>query len=176
MNAGTALGEISGITDSVTLISPDGQVVIKTGEEMGFGYRSSLLPEGYCVLDVRLMLKRDEKKKVQDRVTELLATRKLQQPLEFPSAGSIFKNPSQDTAGKLIELAGLKGMVVGGAQISEKHANFIIIRDKGRASDVLALIEIVKQKVLEVHGVQLELEIKVLGEDEMNAVNTDRLR
>jgi UDP-N-acetylmuramate dehydrogenase len=83
----------------------------------------------------------------------------------FPSAGSVFKNPYEESAGKLIETAKLKGKTVGEAQVSERHANFIVNRGKATAKDVLTLMEVVKQTVLEVHGVRLEPEIKIIGED-----------
>jgi len=165
MNAGTALGEIGDVLESVTLITPEGEPVTRGREEMGFGYRTTSIPEGCLVLDARVVLRRDDKEKVKARVIELLMARKQRQPWGVPSAGSIFKNPHEESAGKLIESAGLKGRTVGNAQVSDKHANFIISLGKAKASDVLALMDIVKQTVLEVHGVRLEPEIKIIGED-----------
>jgi len=165
MNAGTALGEIGDVLESVTLITPEGEPVTRGREEMGFGYRTTSIPEGCLVLDTRVVLRRDDKEKVKARVIELLMARKQRQPWGVPSAGSIFKNPQEESAGKLIESAGLKGRTVGNAQVSDKHANFIISLGKAKASDVLALMDIVKQTVLEVHGVRLEPEIKIIGED-----------
>ena len=165
MNAGTALGEIGGVIESVTLVSPEGDMVARTREEMGFRYRTSSVPEGHLVLDARVALRRDEKEKVKVRVTELLMTRMERQPQGFRNAGSIFKNPHEESAGKLIESAGLKGRTVGGAKVSDKHANFIVTSGDAKAADVLALMDIVKQTVLDVHGVRLEPEIKILGED-----------
>jgi len=94
-----------------------------------------------------------------------MAGRKDKQPWGLPSAGSVFKNPQDESAGKLIESAGLKGLTVGGAQVSEKHANFIVNRGNAKASDVLQLMEIIKEKVLEMHQIRLEPEIKIVGED-----------
>jgi UDP-N-acetylmuramate dehydrogenase len=165
MNAGTALGEIGDIIDSVTLLSPEGELVTRSREEMGFGYRTSSVPEGYLVLDIRVALRRDAQPKVETRVAELLTTRMERQPQGSPNAGSIFKNPNEKSAGTLIESAGLKGRTVGGAQVSEKHANFIVTTGAASASNVLALMDIVKQTVLDVHGVRLEPEIKIIGED-----------
>jgi UDP-N-acetylmuramate dehydrogenase len=122
MNAGTAAGEIGDITDSVTLVSPDGRLVTKSRDEMGFGYRTSSVPEGHVILDARLVLRRDDKVKIQARVKELMDTRKQRQPLGLPNAGSVFKNPQEESAGKLIEAAKLKGKRIGDAQISDKHA------------------------------------------------------
>ena len=165
MNAGTALGEIGDVIESVTLMSPEGELVTRGREDMGFGYRTSSIPEGHLVLNARVVLRREDKEKVKARVLELFIERKQRQPQGCPNAGSIFKNPHEESAGKLIESAGLKGRTVGNAQVSDKHANFIISLGKAKASDVLALMDIVKQTVLEVHGVRLEPEIKIIGED-----------
>jgi UDP-N-acetylmuramate dehydrogenase len=165
MNAGTSLGEIGDIISFVTMISPDGASVTRNGEEMEFGYRTSLVQEGHCVLDIRMILRRGDKEKVSVRVEELLTARKKRHPLGSPNAGSVFKNPNEESAGRLIESAGLKGTIIGGAQVSDKHANFIITTGPARTSDVLALMDLVKQTVLDVHGVRLEPEIKIIGED-----------
>lgn len=165
MNAGVALGELGDVIDSVTLIAPDGNLFTRSREEMGFGYRTSSIPDGHLVLEARIILRRDDKEKIKSQVKELLDKRKRNQPWGVPSAGSVFKNPQEESAGKLIELAGLKGMTVGGAQVSEKHANFIVNTGNAKAADVLALMELVREKVLEVHGVRLEPEIKIIGED-----------
>jgi UDP-N-acetylmuramate dehydrogenase len=165
MNAGTAMGEIGDIIDSVTLISPEGELVTRSREEMGFGYRTSSVPEGYLVLDIRVALRRDAQPKIETRVADLITTRMERQPQGSPNAGSIFKNPNEKSAGTLIESAGLKGRTIGGAQVSDKHANFIVTLGAASASDVLALMDIVKQTVLDVHGVRLEPEIKIIGED-----------
>jgi UDP-N-acetylmuramate dehydrogenase len=165
MNAGTSLGEMGDIIESVTLITPDGEPVTRSREEMGFGYRTSSVPEGHVVLEVRIVLRRDEKEKIKGKVKDLQDKRKKYQPWGFPSAGSVFKNPQEESAGMLIENAGLKGATVGGAQVSDKHANFIVNTGKATAADVLALMDIIREKVLEAHGVRLEPEIKIIGED-----------
>jgi UDP-N-acetylmuramate dehydrogenase len=165
MNAGTASGEFGDIIDSVTLLSPDGAVISRGRDEMGFGYRTSAIPEGHLILDVRIVLRHGDRDKIKAHVGELLDTRKQRQPSGHPNAGSIFKNPQEESAGKLIEAAGLKGTTMGNAQVSEKHANFIVNKGHATASDVLTLMEIVKEKVLQVHGVRLEPEIKIIGED-----------
>lgn len=164
MNAGTALGEIGDIVESVELLSPEGVLATRSREEMEFGYRTASVPEGHLVLGTRLVLRRDEKNKVKARVQELLETRKQRQPRGLPNAGSVFKNPQEESAGRLIETAGLKGRTIGNAQVSEQHANFIVNLGKAKASDVIALMDLVKQTVLEVHGVRLEPEIKIIGE------------
>jgi UDP-N-acetylmuramate dehydrogenase len=165
MNAGTSLGEIGDIVESVTLISLDGVLSTRSAEEMEFGYRTASIPEGHLVLEVRVVLRHDDKEKIKARIKELLNTRKQRQPWGLPNAGSVFKNPQEESAGMLIESAGLKGRKIGGAQVSEKHANVIVNTGKAKASDVLELMEIVKEKVLEVSGVRLEPEIKIIGED-----------
>jgi UDP-N-acetylmuramate dehydrogenase len=165
MNAGTASGEIGDVVDSVTLLSPEGSMTTRGREEMGFGYRTSSISEGHVVLDVHIVLRRGDRDKIKAHVRELLDARKKRQPAGYPNAGSIFKNPQEESAGKLIEEAGLKGTTVGNAQVSGKHANFIVNKGHARASDVLALMELVKEKVLQVHGVRLEPEIKIIGED-----------
>jgi UDP-N-acetylmuramate dehydrogenase len=165
MNAGTAKGEIGDITDSVTLLSPGGQFIMRGREEMGFGYRASSIPDEHVVVEAQLVLRRDDKDRIKARIRELMAARKERQPAGLPNAGSVFKNPQEHSAGKLIEEAGLKGKTVGGAQVSEKHANFIVNRGAATAADILALMELIQQTVLEVHGVRLEPEIRIIGED-----------
>ncbi len=165
MNAGTAAGETGDVIESVTLLSPEGEVITRLRDEMSFGYRSSRIPDGHLVVDAIFILRRDDKEKIKARIRELLEKRKQGQPLNFPNAGSIFKNPQEVPAGRLIETAKLKGKRVGDAEVSDKHANFIVNTGKATARDVLALMEIVKQTVLDVHGVRLEPEIKIIGED-----------
>jgi UDP-N-acetylmuramate dehydrogenase len=165
MNAGTARGEIGDIIESVGLISPDGALLTKGRDDMRFGYRTSSIPVGHLVLEVRMIARRDDREKIKGQVKELLDVRKQRQPWGLPNAGSMFKNPHEESAGRLIEAAGLKGRTVGDAQVSEKHANFIVNRGRAKAADVLKLMEIVQQAVLDVHDVRLEPEIKIIGED-----------
>jgi len=165
MNAGTGGGAIGDIIESVSILSPEGTVVKKSREEMKFGYRTSSIPAGHLVLDASVILRRDDAEKIKKKVKELIDTRKQRQPWGLPNAGSMFKNPQEESAGRLIETAGLKGRTIGNAQVSDKHANFIVNTGKATAADVLQLMEIVKQAVLEVHGVRLEPEIKVIGEE-----------
>ncbi len=165
MNAGTASGEIGDVVESVIMLSPEGVLISRGSEEMGFGYRASLIPEGHIVTEARIVLRHEDKGRIQARVKGLLDKRHKQQPLGLPSAGSMFKNPQEESAGKLIDSAGLRGKSVGDAQVSEKHANFIVNRGKATAAQVLALMDIVIKTVLEVHGIRLEPEIKIIGED-----------
>ncbi len=164
MNAGTSAGEIGDITESVTLLTPEGELITRTKDEMKFGYRTSQLLAGEVVVEARFALRREDREKIQARIKDLLEKRKLQ-PTGHPSAGSVFKNPYEQSAGVLIDSAKLKGKKVGGAQVSDKHANFIVNVGNAKAKDVLALMEIVKETVLDVHGVRLEPEIKIIGED-----------
>ena len=135
------------------------------GSEMGFGYRTSRLKhEGGIVLSAQIGLVPGDKQAVTDRIAELAQKRKDKQPLEFASAGSTFKRPEGYFAGKLIEDAGLKGFRVGDAQVSEKHAGFVINRGGASAAQIRSLIEEVQRRVLENAGVQLEREVIFLGE------------
>jgi UDP-N-acetylmuramate dehydrogenase len=165
MNAGTAAGEIGDIVESLTLVSSVGGLVTRSRDELGFGYRTANIPAGHLVVDVHVTLRRGDKEQIKARIKDLHDKRRQRQPVGFPSAGSVFKNPYEESAGKLIETAKLKGKTVGDAQVSDKHANFIVNLGKATAKDVLSLMEIVKQTVLEVHGVRLEPEIKIIGED-----------
>lgn len=165
MNAGTAAGEIGDIVDLVTLVNPKGDSITRGRSELQFGYRTSSIPTGYIVISARLILRRDEKQNISNRVRELNEQRRQRQPVGYASAGSIFKNPRDASAGKLIEEANLKGTVVGGAEVSPRHANYIVNRGAATATDVLALMDIVCKSVLDVHGVRLEPEIKIIGED-----------
>ncbi|HTF99241.1 MAG TPA: UDP-N-acetylmuramate dehydrogenase [Nitrospirota bacterium] len=165
MNAGTSSGEIGDIVETVSLLSPDGTIVTRGREELGFGYRTCMIPEHHLVLETKLVLRREDKNRIQGRIKDLMEKRSLFQPQGLPNAGSMFKNPHEESAGRLIESVGLKGKSVGDAQVSEKHANFIVNRGKATASDVLKLMEIVKKTVLEMRGIRLEPEIKIIGED-----------
>ena len=165
MNAGTAQGEMGDIIDTVTLVSPDGELIFRHREEMGFGYRTASIPTDHVVLEAKIILRYGDAGKIKDRVKQIMAGRKERQPWGSPNAGSVFKNPLDESAGKLIETAGLKGLMVGGAQVSEKHSNFIVNKGNAKAADVLQLMEIIKAKVLEMHRIRLEPEIKIIGED-----------
>ena len=165
MNAGTTAGEIGDVIESVTFLSADGKLIVRNREEMGFGYRTANVPEGHLVVEAKVALRHGDKQKIKARVKELQEKRKHSQPGGFPCAGSVFKNPLEESAGRLIEGANLKGKRIGDAQISDKHANFIVNVGKAKAKDVLALMKLIQQTVLDVHGVRLEPEIKIIGED-----------
>ncbi len=165
MNAGTAQGEIGDVVDTVTLLAPSGDLVVRQRDEMGFGYRTANVPDGHIVLDAKLILRYGDAGKIKEQVKKIMDRRKERQPWGQPNAGSVFKNPMDEAAGKLIEEAGLRGLAAGGAQISDKHANFIVNTGSAKAADVLVLMETIRKKVLEVHQIRLEPEIKIIGED-----------
>lgn len=164
MNAGTREGEMKDITVSVTAVTQDGALKRLTGGECGFSYRSSGFTDGYVIVECELALTRDDATRIRERMRKGWEARKKSQPLDKPSAGSVFKNPPGDFAGRLIELAELKGYCVGGAAVSAKHANFIVNIGGARASDVLSVMKEVERRVYETSGVKLEREIKLVGQ------------
>lgn len=165
MNAGAYGGEMKDIVRKVTVLDQDGEVRTLTCGEMQFGYRTSLAKKkGYIVLGAELTLKQGEKEKIREEMQALKAKRIEKQPLEFPSAGSTFKRPEGYFAGKLIMDAGLRGAVVGGAQVSEKHCGFVVNTGNATAADVRELMRQVQGKVQEQFGVHLEPEVRFLGE------------
>ena len=164
MNAGAYGGEIKDVVASVTLLDPQAGIRTLKGEEMQFSYRRSLLSEHpeYVVLSATFRLERGDSETIGARMRELMAKRKASQPLEFPSAGSTFKRPVGHYAGPLIEGCGLKGRRVGGAEVSTKHAGFIVNTGGATCADVLALIEKVQKTVYDARGVMLEPEVKIV--------------
>lgn len=162
MNAGTREGELAPRIESVTLMRPDGEVVTLEREELRFRYRHADLPHG-CVVSARFTLQPAPPAGIDATMTRMLGERNATQPLHSPSAGCVFKNPPGDSAGRLIEAAGLKGHRIGDAQVSERHANFIINRGHAQAGDILTLIRHVGRQVEQRFGVTLELEVKIVG-------------
>ncbi|TAJ29504.1 MAG: UDP-N-acetylmuramate dehydrogenase [Nitrospirae bacterium] len=163
MNAGTRLGEMKDALKAVRLVDPRGQVIDCPASAIRFTYRRALLPRG-IVAGAWLQLRPGPREQIEGVVKEYLRHRRDTQPLALPSAGCVFKNPPQDAAGRLIEAAGLKGARVGDAQVSEKHANFVVNLGQARAADVIALIKKVGRAVEEQTGVTLELELKIVGQ------------
>ena len=150
---------------SAQVLTKEGEIRTVPAEELELGYRtSSIQKEEQIVLSALLKLELGDKSRIRARMEELAEKRKEKQPLEYPSAGSTFKRPEGWFAGKLIEDAGLKGFSVGGAQVSEKHCGFIINREKATSSDIIELCRQVRDKVKAKFGVELEMEIKRLGE------------
>jgi UDP-N-acetylmuramate dehydrogenase len=163
MNAGAWGEQIGDLVREVLLITREGDTTSWDRSRLRFSYRSSNIPEGSVLVKTRLDLKRASPEGISRKVTEVLHRRKAGQPLEYPSAGSVFRNPPQDYAGRLIEEAGLKGERIGGAMISPKHANFIVNVGGASARDVLALMNLARQRVLDRTGITLEPEIRVIG-------------
>lgn len=164
MNAGAHGGQMSDVVSRVTVIDRQGRAKKLSAEEMNFGYRhSAAMDEGYVVVDATFKLSNGDKDEMEKTVKENLSRRKQSQPLEYPSAGSVFKRPEGTFAGKLIEDAGLKGFSIGGAEVSDKHAGFIVNKGDATAADVVAVIEHVTKVVLEKFGVKLEPEVRFLG-------------
>lgn len=166
MNAGATGGELANVVKSVRTIDPDGTLHSLTRDELEFGYRkSSLQGRNVCVAEACFQLQQADPEEVHLRLCEAIERRCGKQPVSYPSAGSVFKRPEGDYAGRLVEGAGAKGMRVGGAMISEKHANFIINEGAATAKDVLSLIDAVRTKVHDKFGIWLQPEVHVLGED-----------
>ncbi len=165
MNAGAFGGEIRDVLHSISIMDPQGNMRATPKEQLSFAYRLLKLLPGEVILGGLFSLRPGEKGQVQEKIREIIARRQEKQPYDFPSAGSVFRNPQAGPAGRLIEQAGLKGLQIGGAQVSEKHANFIINRGGARAKDVWRLIEVVRKKVWQETGVLLELEVQIVGED-----------
>jgi len=165
MNAGAFRGEMKDVLDSVRLMDAGGNILERARGEAKFSYRSMELRKGEVILGGKFRLSAENGQQVRSKGEEMIRLRMDRQPYDLPSAGSVFKNPAQGPAGKFIEEAGLKGYRLGDAQVSEKHANFIVNRGRARARDILALIELTRKKVFEEKGVWLEMEIQVIGED-----------
>ena len=164
MNAGAYGAEIKDILYKATLMDDRAVVTDRLRQDLSFAYRRLNVPEGTIVLGAVFCLERGDHQIIRQRIDEIMARRRQKHPLDYPSAGSIFKNPAGHPAGLLIEAAGLKGMQIGGAKISEKHGNFIINTGGAKAVDILALIEQVQQEVLKQTGIVLETEVRIVGE------------
>jgi UDP-N-acetylmuramate dehydrogenase len=167
MNAGAYGGEMKDVVTSVTVVDETGEVRTLTAEEMQFAYRRSVLQtRDWIVADIRMELRPDEPERVLAQMSYNNYLRESMQPLALPSAGSVFKRPPGKYVGPMIQELGLKGFGIGGAQISEKHAGFIVNRSgTARATDVLALIQHVRERVQERYEVWLETEVRIIGED-----------
>ena len=165
MNAGAYGGEIKDILVEVTIIDESGEICTIPANELELGYRTSVIAKkGYVVLEAVLSLEKGDGEQILARMNELKDQRVSKQPLEFPSAGSTFKRPEGYFAGKLIQDAGLAGYTVGGAQVSPKHCGFVVNVGGATASDVSQLICDVQKTVREIDQVELEPEVKILGE------------
>ena len=166
MNAGAYGGEMKDVLESVTVLTGEGKIIELGRNELELGYRTSVIAKkGYIVLGAVLKLERGDGEKIKTYMDELKEKRVSKQPLEYPSAGSTFKRPEGYFAGKLIEDAGLRGFQIGGAQVSEKHCGFVINRDHATAADIMELMRQVQIRVKENSGVDLEPEVKRLGDE-----------
>ena len=165
MNAGAYDGEMAQVVVSADCVASDGTLLTLSAEELNMTYRhTNLMERDLIVTGATLRLQAGDREAIWDKMKDLMARRQEKQPLEYPSAGSFFKRPEGHFAGKLIQDAGLKGFTVGGAQVSEKHAGFVVNRGGATAADLVALRDQVHDKVLAEFGVHLEAEVRFVGE------------
>jgi len=165
MNAGAYGGEMKEVVQKVEVFTKNGEKKIYTNEQMEFSYRHSVIQETKEIISrVYFQMKKGNKEEIISKVEELNKMRSDKQPLEYPSCGSVFKRPEGYFAGKLIQDAGLQGFQIGGAQVSKKHAGFMVNINSATCEDYKNLIKEVQKKVLEDSGVELECEVKILGE------------
>lgn len=166
MNAGAYGGEIKDIIISSKVLTKEGEILILSKEELELGYRqSSIAKKGYYVLSSEFQLVQGVKKEIDAKIADLTFQRESKQPLEYPSAGSVFKRPPGHFAGKLIQDSGLQGKGVGGAEVSTKHAGFIVNKGNATATDYIATIKMVQRVVKEKYDIDLETEVKIVGDD-----------
>ncbi|EGD49710.1 UDP-N-acetylenolpyruvoylglucosamine reductase [Ruminiclostridium papyrosolvens DSM 2782] len=165
MNAGAYIGEMCMVVHQTEYMDGEGNIITITGDEHCFSYRSSIIQKSKgIVLKTRLKLQKGDSVNIKEKMDEFNFKRRDKQPLEWPSAGSVFKRPQGYFVGKLIDDCGLRGYGIGGAQISDKHSGFIINRGGATCSDVLALIKHIQTTVDERFGVQLEPELRIIGD------------
>ncbi len=165
MNAGAYDGEMSDVVDEVLCLTKEGEEMTFSNGDAKFSYRHSVFQDGqYYVLETKMKLKTGNREEIAAKMADFKKRRQDKQPLEYPNAGSVFKRPPGNFAGALIEQAGLKGKSVGGAQVSKKHAGFIVNTGNATCKDVLELIKVVQNSVYEMAGVRLETEQEYIGE------------
>jgi UDP-N-acetylmuramate dehydrogenase len=164
MNAGAWGAELKDLLHSMTLMRKDGTLAEQRRSKLRFSYRHLELPRSWIILKGRFQLKQAGKEEILERIDSYSERRKMSQPLDYPSAGSIFKNPKEGPAGRWIEAAGLKGFRMGQAMVSNRHANFIVNLGKANAEELLKLMEWVEKRVFEEKGIALEREVRVVGE------------
>lgn len=166
MNAGAYGGEMKDVLSEVTVLTKEGELLTLKADELELGYRTSIvMKKGYVVVSATFTLEKGEHQKIEDRVNDLTKRREEKQPLEYPSAGSTFKRPEGHFTGKLIQEAGLKGFCIGGAAVSKKHSGFVINKGGATAKDVLDVIKHVQDTVREKFNVELQTEVRIVGED-----------
>jgi UDP-N-acetylmuramate dehydrogenase len=165
MNAGAYDGEIKDVLKECTLLDKKGEIKTLYNNELEFGYRSSIVQrEGFIVADAKLKLKPGNYEEIKSKVADFNKRRRDKQPLSMASGGSTFKRPTGFYAGALIEQAGLRGFTMGNVQVSEKHCGFVVNTGIATAQEVEELIKYIQNKVYEIHGVNLETEVKIIGE------------
>ncbi len=167
MNAGAYGGEMKQVVEEATVLKPDGTIDHLNVDELDFRYRGSAIQDrGYIVLNVKLKLNNGAKNQIEEAIDDLMQRRRDKQPLDWPSAGSTFKRPPGHYAGKLIEDAGLRGVRFGDAAVSEKHCGFVVNLGSATCADVMTLIAFIQKTVRDKFGVELETEVRRLGEVE----------
>lgn len=164
-NAGAWGGATADRLTRVQLVTGEGDDLVLARAAIPFAYRSSGLPEGAVIVRAAFAVAPGDPTAIRRRISRWLVQRNASQPVEFRSAGSIFKNPPGDYAGRLVDAAGVKGTRIGGAKISERHGNFFVNLGEARAADVLALVALARERVRATAGIELELEIRVVGDD-----------
>ncbi len=166
MNAGAYGGEVKDVIDHVRVVTQKGELCTLTKDKLALGYRTSALSKNNdIVLEAVFKLVVGNPTLIQEKMNDFTFQRESKQPLEYPSVGSVFKRPPGMFAGKLIQESGLQGKGVGGAEVSTKHAGFIVNKNNATATDYIATIDMVRKKVKETFGVELELEAKIIGEE-----------
>ena len=165
MNAGCYNSDISAVLTKVKVLTPNLEIIEMSNTELNFGYRDSFFKHNkdYIVLDATFKLEKGKRKELKDLIQDRKRRRIESQPLEYPSAGSVFRNPPDNFSGKLIEDLGLKGYTYGGAEISSKHANFIVNKDNAKASDIKYLIDLAHNKVKQEYGIDLIIEQELIN-------------
>ncbi|PKG22276.1 UDP-N-acetylmuramate dehydrogenase [Niallia nealsonii] len=166
MNAGAYGGEVADVLESAKVLTKTGEIITLSKNELDLGYRTSnVSKKGYIVLEAIFSLKEGQYEEIKAKMDELTFLRESKQPLEYPSCGSVFKRPPNHFAGKLIQDSGLQGTKIGGAQVSIKHAGFIVNVENATATDYLSLIKHVQKTVKDKYNVDLETEVRVIGEE-----------
>jgi UDP-N-acetylmuramate dehydrogenase len=166
MNAGAFGKEIKDVVTEVSLLTVCGQIIIMKREEIVFNYRRTVLPAAAIIINARFKLNKGERGQIREKIKEIMRSRQEKHPLTYPNAGSVFKNLPGMPAGRIIEEIGLKGKRCGDAEVSQKHANFIINKGEATATDVLTLIDLVTRKAKEEKGLDLETEVIIIGENQ----------
>lgn len=164
MNAGAYKSDMGYVVKSIKVLTPDLEIKTMYNRELDFHYRSSFLQKnnGYICLEATLQLRKGNRSLILEVINDRKKRRLETQPLEYPSAGSVFRNPEGDYAGRLIEEIGYKGKIIGGAQVSEKHANFIINKGNATGEDIKELINEIKEKVKEKYNIDLKCEQEIV--------------